>query len=174
MVRITSGPIIVALLGCLGAAALGLTTYTLPIEGAASDPELRTLLSAALRDSSVPLPLASSVLPLQSTTPANLAAPSVPESRDSVARSDASIADEAHAWVTAAAAADPAALRAWLGRWVWASAVTDGDTVRLTLHRLSRHPGCPWLNSLTATSARSTDYHTRLIRVTATCPANVK
>lgn len=171
MVRITPGPIIVALLGCLGAAALGLTTYTLPIQGAASDPDLYALLSAALHDSPKQLPPISVVLAVQAVAPEPTAGDSARPERVVPLQGAAAASEASNAWVTAAAAADPAALREWLGRWVWASAVTDGDTVRLTLHRVSFHRGCPWMSRLDAVTARSPDFTTRLVRVTGTCPA---
>jgi hypothetical protein len=173
MGRIAPGPIIVALLGCLGAAALGLTTYTLPFEGAASDPELLALLSAALHDPPKPLPSASGILAVQPVLPESTEGRSPLPARAVRLGGGAAISEAARAWVTSAAATDPAALREWLGRWVWASAVTDGDTVRITLHRVSFHPGCPWMSRLDAVSARSADFTTRLVRVTGTCPANV-
>ena len=171
MVRIAPGPIIVALLGCLGAAALGLTTYTLPIEGAASDPELYALLSAALHDPAKPLPSASGILAVQTVAPESTEGASPLPARAVRLGGATAVSEEASAWVISAAAADSVALREWLGRWVWASAVTDGDTFRLSLHRMSFHPGCPWMSRLDAVSARYVDYTTRLVRVTATCPA---
>ncbi len=170
MVRITPGPIIVALLGCLGAAALGLTTYTLPIQGAASDPDLYALLSAALHDSPKQLPPISVTLAVEAVATEPTAGDSAWPERAVPVGGAATVSEESSAWVTAAAAADPAALREWLGRWVWATAVTAGDTVRLTLHRVSFHRGCPWLSRLDAVTARSADYRTRLVRVTGTCP----
>ncbi len=171
MVRITPGPIIVALLGCLGAAALGLTTYTLPIQGAASDPELFALLSAALHDPPKQIPPVSGTLAIEAVAPEPIAGDSaLPEPAVPV-EGAAADSEKLSAWVTAAATADPAALREWLGRWVWATAVTTGDTVRLTLHRVSLHRGCPWMSRLDAVTARSPDFTTRLVRVTGTCPA---
>lgn len=170
MVRITPGPIIVALLCCLGAAALGLTTYTLPIQGAASDPDLYALLSAALHDSPKQLPPISVTLAVEAVATEQKEGDSAWPERAVPVGGATTVSEESSAWLTAAAAADPAALREWLDRWVWATAVTTGDTVRLTLHRLSFHRGCPWLSRLDAVTARSADYRTRLVRVTGTCP----
>ncbi|MEO8634028.1 MAG: hypothetical protein ABI587_02015 [Gemmatimonadales bacterium] len=171
MVRISSGTITVALAGCLIAAALGLTTYTRPLEGASSDPDLVGLLRAALHDSSPSLPAVSNVLPVQAIPDSDGEAQSLVTGRPDTVETDSSIAPGAQTWVASAAAADPAALRDWLGRWVWATAVTDGDTLRLTLHRLSFHSGCPWISRLDAVTTRSADFAPRLIRVTGTCPA---
>ena len=161
MARTGLSPIIVSLLACFGAVAIGLTTYTLPIEGAASDPELVALLRAALHDSTTSLPPLTSLLQVQA----------VPADTGAIAHAAESATTDLTRWITAAAAADPAALRAWLGRWVWATAVTERDTFRLTLRQLTFHAGCPLISRLDAVSARPTDLPLQLIRVTGTCPA---
>jgi hypothetical protein len=167
--RATITPTIIAVAGCLGFAALALTTYTFPIEGASSDPALYALLSSALHD---PQPVAhprlgSSPLQLTSNASADTALaspPPDPEHQPTAGR------DDAGAWAKAAAAVDSGALRDWLGRWVVATTTTSHDTVRLTLHRWSRRPGCPWLSTLVATTTGAAQGDSRLVRITATCP----
>ncbi|MDZ4863943.1 MAG: hypothetical protein SGJ01_10905 [Gemmatimonadota bacterium] len=170
MIRLSRGPVIVALLGSLGAATLGLTTYTLPIQGAASDSRLLAVLRAALHDPTDTLPSASSYFAVE--TPTDTIRPADPTRQadaPGIAHDEAVLAG-GQAWVTAAAATDPAALRAWLGRWVWSSAVTDGDTIRVTLHRVSLHANCPLISRLDAVTARSDYFDAHLVRVTGTCP----
>jgi hypothetical protein len=167
MVRLPAGPLIVALLGCLGAVALGLTTYTLPIQGAASDPDLARLLHTVLHDSTPTMTSATAVLPVRAA-PIEAEQPAPGTTAWSGSAHDEPTTDAA--WLAAAVAADSAAVRDWLGRWVWATAVTQGDTLRLSLHRVSLRPGCPWMSRLDAITTRSAAAGTRLVRVTGTCP----
>lgn len=69
--------------------------------------------------------------------------------------------------MAAAARADTAALRRWLGAMVVRTSVIIGDTVYATYRRLSTRPGCPLLSHLRTTTVFSTQ---QLVQVTGDCP----
>lgn len=160
-------PAALATCGVLGAAGLALTTYTAPIRGASSDPALYNLIAGALHDSLLtPGPhLGLSPLPVGPSPAASESA----ALRGQIERSDAPSGPAT--WAARAARADSGALRDWLGRWVLATSVTKGDTVRMTLRRWSSRPGCPWVSSLVATTGGVLRGEYRLVDIRATCPA---
>jgi hypothetical protein len=168
MARIGFTPALIAIVAGLGLVALGLTTYTFPIEGAASDPTLYNLIAGALHDA--PLNrgprLGASPLPVIPASPTDSgSAPNPPTASVAEPR------DDPRAWAEAAAQADSGALRDWLGRWVLATARTSHDTIRLTLRRWSHRPGCPALSTLVATTTGVARGVYRLSGITATCPS---
>jgi hypothetical protein len=168
MARIAFTPALIAVCGGLGLAALALTTYTFPIEGAATEPAVYNLIAVALHDPQLAAGprLGPSPLPLNPTSPVDtVPAPQPSEAPVSGPHSDPG------AWARAAAMADSGALRDWLGRWVLATARTSHDTMRLTLRRWSHRPGCPSVSTLVATIAGVARGGYRLIGITATCPA---
>lgn len=159
-------PIFIALLGILGAAAMALTTYTLPIEGASSDPELYNLLAAAVDES----PLAPH--PSRGHSPLPITELAQPDTTgSSPAPSTVSDTSQPHRWAQLAAAADPDAIRHWLGPLVVATAGVQGpDTFALTLHRISLDSGCPLLSTLSASFVAKNGHPDRLVHLQATCP----
>ena len=169
MPRIAAVPTVIAVVAAIGFGALALTTYTFPIEGAASDPALYALIAGALHD---PQPASRPLLGV-SPLPLTSADSEATDLGHRLLRSDpvtSPLPDEAAAWAATAAGADSGALRDWLGRWVLATTTTSHDTVRLTLHRWSQRPGCPWLSTLVATTTGVARNEWRLVRITATCP----
>lgn len=159
-------PLLIAILGILGASALALTTYTQPIQGASADPDLYNLLAAALGDP----PVRNRPLVTQSPLPITSLAPSNPAT---IADRPSAIADttQPFRWAHAAAAADSVALREWLGPAVLATAgVHSPDTLSLTLHRISLHAGCPLFSTLTAAFVSKYGDSPRLAHLTSSCP----
>jgi hypothetical protein len=148
----------------LGAAALGFTTYTRPIEGAGTDPDLRALIVRALHDSEPTLPSASTYLPVEVERPDSL------QLAASRPNSDQGPSGQVTDWLRRAALTDSAALRGWLGGWVGATVTTQHDAIHLTLYRLTLHRGCPLLSTLQTTSRRSANWQDRLTRIQSTCP----
>jgi len=165
MARIGFAPALIAICAGLGLAGLGLTTYTFPIKGAASDPTLYNLIAGALHDPPLtPGPrLGTSPLPVSPASPTESVSAPAPSAAEEPR-------DDPRAWAEAAAQADSGALRDWLGRWVLATARTSHDTLRLTLHRWSRRAGCPTLSTLVATTIGVSRGVYRLSGITATCP----
>jgi hypothetical protein len=159
--------VLVAAFFLIGALMLGLTTYTLPNHGTPSYATLRSLITSSLGDPPPALPSAEQNLEIQATTPSrphpeDHAAPEAPASTVPAA--------QAVEWVRAAAARDSTALRNWLDPLVLVTAVTEGDTVRTVLRRLSIHGRCPVLSTLRLTSVGRAPGHLRLIRISGSCP----
>jgi hypothetical protein len=157
---------LITIVGFAGAAAATLTRYGSSIEGAATDPELYKLIAEespgrGVTPTSVPAAVtALGIAPLPNTA----------LSRDSEPGDTSTRVDPVSAWRTVAVAKDSIAVRQWLGRWVLATGETRGDTVRLTLWRLTLHPGCPLISRLVATTIGAASYEYRRVKVTSTCP----
>jgi hypothetical protein len=155
--------LIVFLLGALAAMALGFGVYTVPNHGGPAYGDLQDLLQRALGDPEPALPGPPRGLPVQPPGADSEAArpdwPPSPE-RDSVVA----------AWLAGAVAADPAAMRAWLGPAVLATSSTRGDTVRTVLWRMTLHHGCPLLSRLDATSVGRASGSTRFVSLASNCP----
>jgi len=157
---------LITIVGFAGAAAATLTRYGSPIEGAATDPELYKLIAEES--------------PRRSVTPTYVPAPvsalgiarlhDTARSRDSQPGDTSSRVDPVSSWRAIAVAKDSVAVRQWLGRWVLATGETRGDTVRLTLWRLTLHPGCPLISRLVATTIGVASYEYHRVKVTSTCP----
>jgi hypothetical protein len=165
MARVGLPSILLAVFAGLGATAVALTTYTFPIKGAASDPELYGLIARALHD---PAPPRRPALGTSAIEPDVLpaAAPGIVLAGSE----DPGAFDAPAVWAASAAAADSGGLRDWLGRWVLATATTSHDTLRLTLLRWSARPGCPRLSTLIATTTGLAGKAMHLATITATCP----
>jgi hypothetical protein len=154
------------IVGFVGTIAVGFTTYGFPIEGAATDPELYKLIAEESPESrvtpiTVPAPLNGlGIAPLPDTA----------QSRDTEPRDSSTRLNPVSAWRTVAVDKDSIAVRQWLGRWVLATGQTRGDTVRLTLWRLTLRHGCPLVSRLVATSVGAASYEFRRVKVTSTCP----
>lgn len=154
-----------ALLLTLVVLALGLTTYTQSVFNPGPAQILEEAFQRALGDSLPAVPaydasrsgLAISAGTAPTDTPAIV--PSLP-------------ADSASRWVADAVRRDSSAIRAWLSPLVLRWASRNRDTVRLTFVRLTRHPGCPLVSRLDATLSDERLEPTRLLSVTATCPAH--
>lgn len=163
-------PAAVATTGLLLAAGMVLTTYTSPIEGATSEPAIYNLIASALHQPELtpgPHPGRSS---LSIASVPELATPPGDTLVEQGSRDTSGGLSEPAVWVAAAAKADSAALGDWLGRWVVATSVTSGDTVRITLRRFSSRPGCPWVSTLVARMAGGLQGGSHLVGVTAECP----
>src|SRR5262245_31792721 len=139
---------LISIVGFTGAAAAAITRFASPIEGAATDPELYKLIAEeSPRHSVTPVTMPA---PISALGIAPL--PDTARSRDGEPGDTASRVDPVTAWRAVAVRKDSIAVRQWLGRWVVATGETRGDTVRLTLWRLTLHPGCPLISKLIATS----------------------
>jgi hypothetical protein len=153
-----------SIVGFAGTAAVGLTLYGFPIGGAATDPELYDLIAQEPEDSQVP----------QSEVQAEVSALGIaplPDTAQSAEPKDSStIQDPVSAWRAVAVRKDSTAVRKWLGRGVLATGETRGDTVLLTLWRLTLRPGCPLLSKLVSTSTGAVSYDLHRVKVTSTCP----
>src|SRR5215470_8103124 len=137
---------LISIVGFAGAAAAAITRFASPIEGAVTDPELYKLIAEESPGHSVvtmPDPISAlGIAPLPHTA----------RSRDGEPGDTSTRVDPVTAWRAVAVRKDSIAVRQWLGRWVVATGETRGDTVRLTLWRLTLHSGCPLLSKLVATS----------------------
>jgi hypothetical protein len=155
--------LLVAALGTALAVAMGLTTYTSPSHSSAPYDGVRSLISSSLHDSQPGLPPYHGRIGLVAVPP--------PEAGiDTGAGVGPPVSPAARAWARSAAASDSAALRAWLGPLVLATATTEADTTRITLRRISLEPGCPWMSTLRAVYANDGGWDLRLLRVSANCP----
>jgi hypothetical protein len=163
-------PAAVATTALLLAAGLVLTKYTAPIEGAASEPALYNLIARAVHDSE----LTPGPHPGQSSLSITRVPALTDSLRDTVSGQDSADSSGGSSpvalWARAAAEADSAALHDWLGRWVVATSITAGDTVRITLRRFSSRAGCPWVSTLVAKTAGVLHGEYHLVNVAATCP----
>ena len=121
------------------ACGLGLTTYTQPIVAPVQDQLVITLLRRALGDTVAPLPGPPSALSIRPLTEAAAS----PDPRRSQPPSPETTLMAPDNWAAARAAADSAALRAWLIRPAVSTASLRGDTLRTTLRRLTFRAGCP-------------------------------
>jgi hypothetical protein len=157
---------LISIVGFAGAAAATLTRYGSPIEGAATDPELYKLIAEqspgrGVTPTSVPAAVtALGIAPLPDTA----------LSRDSGSRDSSTRVNPVSAWRAVAVEKDSIAVRQWLGRWVLATGETRGDTARMTLWRLTLHPGCPLISRLVVTTIGVASYEYRRVKVTSTCP----
>jgi hypothetical protein len=156
---------LISIVGFAAAAAAAITRFASPIEGAATDPELYKLIAGESPGHSV-TPVAMPA-PISALGIATL--PDTARSRDGERDTSASV-DPVSAWRAVAVNKDSIAVRQWLGRWVVATGETRGDTVRLTLWRVTLHPGCPLISRLIATSVGAVRYEFRRVTVTSTCP----
>jgi hypothetical protein len=164
MPRITL-PVALVAVGLLGAGLLVATRFNSLLTGVDADPDLFNLIASALHEPpQPPRP------PLGHTSLLALSPSGQAPGRETPPAPIPAVPTQAASWAIAAAQADSPALRDWLGRWVLATSSTTGDTVRLTLRRWSRRPGCPVLSTLVATSVRPYRQDHRLIGITATCP----
>jgi hypothetical protein len=157
---------LITIVGFGGAAAAALTRFGSPIEGAATDPELYKLIAEGspghgVTPITVPAPISAlGIAPVPDTA----------RSRDSEPRDTSTRIDPVTAWRAVAVNKDSIAVRQWLGPWVLATGETRGDTVRLTLWRLTLHSGCPLISRLVATSIGAASYQYRRVKVSSTCP----
>jgi hypothetical protein len=160
-------PKLIAALFLVAALSLGLTTYTLPNHGTPSYAALRALVTTSLGESLPAVPPADRNLDIQPATPFGASPADLATTEE---RASTMPAAEAVEWVRAAADQDSAALRAWLGRLVLVTAITDGDTVRTVLRRLTFHGRCPLLSALHLTSVGQARGSLRLTGITGSCP----
>jgi len=157
---------LITVVGFAGAAAAALTRYGSPIEGAATDPELQKLIAEESpgprgTPNNVSAPVSAlGIAPLHDTA----------RSGGSQPGDTSTTVDPVSAWRAVAVEKDSIAVRQWLGPWVLATGETRGDTVRLTLWRLTLRPGCPLISRLVATSIGAASYEYRRVKVTSTCP----
>lgn len=157
---------LITVVGLAGAAAAAVTRYA-PIEGAATDPELYKLIAGESPAHGItPISVAAQISALGIAPLHDTAWSPNREPRDTSTR-----LDPVSAWRAVAMNKDSIAVRQWLGRWVLATGETRGDTVRLTLWRLTLHPGCPLISKLIATSVGAASYEYRRVNVTSNCPA---
>ena len=98
------------LFAALGATAVALTTYTFPIEGAASGPELYALIAGALHDPAPPRRPALGTSAIKPDTPP-AGAPGILPGGAGTASEGVVAFGEPAAWAASAAAADSGALR---------------------------------------------------------------
>jgi hypothetical protein len=154
-----------ALILALVVLALGLTTYTQSVFNPGPAQTLEEALQQALGDSLPTVPAYDA-----SRTGLPISAGTAPSDAPSVAPSVP--ADSASRWVADAVRRDSSAIRAWLSPLVLRWASRNRDTVRLTFVRLTHHSGCPLVSRLDATLSDEPFAPTRLVRVTATCPAH--
>lgn len=155
-------PRIVALLGFTLGIGLAYTTYTSPILSAGERGEVGELIHAALGDSQPPLP---GPAPGMLVVPVDTAGSR--SSREFHRDRAIPAAPQPAAWMAAAARADTAALRRWLGALVVRTSVIIGDTVFATYRRVSIRPGCPLVSHLRTATVFSTR---QLVRVSGDCP----
>lgn len=163
-------PATVATTALLLGSGLAMTTYTAPIEGASSDPALYNLIASALHapeHTPGPHPGQSPLSIVRLPSPPDSLGDSGPAHAPLPGASGSAVPST---WAATAAKADAKALRDWLGRWVVATSITTGDTVRTTLRRFSLRPGCPLISTLIAKTAGVLDGTYRLVDVEATCP----
>ncbi len=146
----------------LGLVTIVMTTYTSPIEGAGTDPDLYNILAAALHQPAYP-----SNHPTGTSSLAVVPAPDTTPSRDSLAE----FSSQPREWAERAAAKDSAATQAWLGTWVIATGSTAANgTYHLTLHRVALTNGCPLFSSLTATYEQKEEGGRYIASLESTCP----
>jgi hypothetical protein len=145
------------------AIAFGFGMYTTPNHGGPAYGDLEDLLQRALGDSVPPLPGPPRALPVQP-----LGADSGAAGHDWPPRPESD--PETSAWLAAAIAGDPAAIRAWLGPAVLATSSAEGDTVRTVLWRVTLRRGCPLVSRFWATSIGRTERSTRFVSLSSDCP----
>ncbi len=157
----TAAKLVLGLFG-LGLVAIVMTTYTSPIEGAGTDPDLYNILAAALHQPGYP-----SNHPIGTTSLAVVPAADTAPSPDSLTV----FSTQPREWAERAAAQDSAATQAWLGTWVIATGSTAANgTYQLTLHRIALTKGCPLLSSLTATYEEKEEGGRYIASLASTCP----